>query len=351
MAGSQKTMMTAQLAALIGAELLGRGDIAVKGVGTIETASADQVTFMDSGKHAAALASSAAATVILKKPVDGLKMPQLVVKDVDVALIAALNAFAPVLTPPAPGIHPTACLAGDAAIGKDVSIGPHVVIATDARIGDGSILAAGVCVGENSTIGKSCRIDANVVVYHNCTIGDNVWIQANSTIGSTGFGYKFIGGRHTLIPHNGGVIIEDCVDIGANCCVDRAKFGNTVIGAGTKIDNLVQIAHNVVLGKCCLIAAQVAVAGSTVLGNGVAVGGQAGFKDNITVGDGAMVAARSGLMSDVPAGQVLAGNPAAEIRQYFRQVAMLSKLPEMAEQLKKIAKRIDILESAKNDKK
>ncbi len=344
-------MTTAQLAALIGAELLGGGDGAINGVGTIEGASADQVTFMDSGKHAAALASSAAAAVMLKKPVEGLKMPQLVVKDVDAALIAALNAFASVLTPPAPGIHPTACIAADAAIGKEVSIGPHVVIAACARIGDGSVLAAGVTVGENSTIGRSCRMDANVVIYHNCTIGNNVWIQANSTIGSTGFGYKFINGRHTLIPHNGGVVIEDCVDIGANCSVDRAKFGNTVIGAGTKMDNLVHIAHNVVLGKCCLITAQVAVAGSTVLGNGVVVGGQSGFKDNITVGDGTVVAARTGLMSDAAAGQILAGNPAIEIRQQLRQVALLAKLPEMADQLKTLAKRIEVLESAKNDKK
>lgn len=344
-------MTVSHLAALLGAELIGAGDSVIKGVGTIEAAGLDQVTFMDSPKRASALASSQAAAVILSKPVEGIKMAQLVVKDVDAALIAALKAFAPALTPPSVGVHPTANVAADAVLGTGVSIGPHAVVASGVRIGDGSVLAAGVCVGENTTIGTSCRIDANVVIYHDCTIGNNVWIQANSTIGSTGFGYKFIGGKHTLIPHNGGVVIEDYVDIGANCCVDRAKFGNTVIGAGTKIDNLVQIAHNVVIGKCCLITAQVGVAGSTVLGNGVVVGGQSGFKDNISVGDGTMVAARSGLMSDAAPGQVLAGNPATEIRQQLRQIAMLAKLPEMAEQLKTLAKRIEGLESAKNDKK
>ena len=346
----RKRFTVAQLASLIGAELRGQSDVVIQGVGTIKTAGSDQTTFLDSGKYAAALSASKAGAVILKKPIDGLTIPQLVVKDVDVALIAALNAFAPELSPPPQGVHPTAVVDKSALLGNNISIGPSVVVAAGAAIGDGTVLAAGTKVGENSIIGKACRIDANVVIYHNCAIGNNVWIQANCTIGSTGFGYKSIDGKHTLIPHNGGVVIEDYVDIGANCTIDRAKFGNTVIGAGTKIDNLVQIAHNVIVGKCCLIAAQVGVAGSTVLGNGVVVGGQSGFRDNIKVGDKTMVAARTGLMSEAAAGQVLAGNPATELRQHLRQVALLAKLPEMAELLKSLAKRIEVLESAKNDK-
>jgi UDP-3-O-[3-hydroxymyristoyl] glucosamine N-acyltransferase len=344
-------MTIAELATLLGAELIGRCAGVITSVGTIENASPEQVTFLDNIRYASRLASSAAAAVIVIKPVEGLSKPQLVVKDIDLALIAALRAFAPSLKPQVEGSHPTAIVSAEAVIGKDVSIGPHVVVAPGARIGEGTIIASGVSIGENTTIGKACRVDANVVIYHNCVIGNNVWIQANSTIGSTGFGYKFIAGQHTLIPHNGGVVIEDFVDIGANCCIDRAKFGNTVIGAGTKMDNLVQIAHNVVVGKCCLITAQVAVAGSTTLGNGVVVGGQAGFKDHITVGDGTMVAARTGLMSDAPGGQVLAGNPATEIRQQMRQIALVAKLPQMAEQLKTLAKRIEALESSKNDRK
>jgi UDP-3-O-[3-hydroxymyristoyl] glucosamine N-acyltransferase len=335
--GSQKKMTTAELATLLEAELIGCCAGVITGVGAIENASPEQVTFLDA--------------VIVKKSVDGLLKPQLVVKDVDVALIAVLRAFAPRLMPQATGVHHSASVSQEAVLGKDVSIGPHVVIAPGAMIGDDTVIASGVSIGENTTIGKACRVDANVAIYHNCIVGNNVWIQANSTIGSTGFGYKFITGQHTLIPHNGGVVIEDFVDIGANCCIDRAKFGNTVIGAGTKMDNLVQIAHNVVVGKCCLITAQVAVAGSTTLGNGVVVGGQAGFKDHITVGDGTMIAARTGLMSDAPGGQVLAGNPATEIRQQMRQIALVAKLPQMAEQLKMLAKRIEALESSKNDRK
>jgi UDP-3-O-[3-hydroxymyristoyl] glucosamine N-acyltransferase len=341
----------AELAERLGARLLGSDKAVISGFGPISTASADQVTFLSDGKYAARLASSAAAAVIVKEPVDGFTGPQLVVKDVNAAIIAALEIFAPVLARPQAGIHPTACVAQSAAIGSGVSVGPHVVIASGACIGDETVLAAGVNVGEGTVIGKGCRFDAGVVIYHNCTIGENVWIQANSTIGSTGFGYRPVNGRHTLIPHNGGVVIEDNVDIGAGCCIDRAKFGNTVIGAGTKIDNLVHIAHNIVIGRGCLIAGQVGFAGSCTLGNGVIVGGQAGFRDHVSVGDGAMIGAKSAVIADIPAGQAVAGIPAVEVRQELKQVILISRLPQMAEQLKTHAKRIEALESSENDKK
>jgi len=344
-------MTTAQLAQLLGAQLAGSGTELIEGVGAVESASERQLTFVTDARHAAKVVSSAAGAVITSRRIDGLPMPQLIVKDVDVALIAALHAFAPVLALPAAGVHPTACVAPDVVLGEDISIGSHALVASGASVGDKTVIAAGVSIGQNSVIGKGCRIDANVVVYHNCVLGSKVWIQANSTIGSTGFGYKFIDGQHTLIPHNGGVIIEDCVDIGANCCIDRAKFGNTIIGAGTKIDNLVQIAHNVVVGKCCLIAAQVGIAGSCTLGNGVVIGGQVGLRDHISVGDGTMIGACAAVMNDVPAGQVIGGIPATEMRQQLRQLALISKLPQMAEQLKTLTKRIEAVGSTKNDKK
>ncbi len=175
-------------------------------------------------------------------------------------------------------------------------------------------------------------------------------IQANSTIGSTGFGYSFIGGSHKLIPHNGGVAIEDFVEIGANCCIDRAKFGNTIIGAGTKIDNLVQIAHNVVIGKCCLIAAQAGISGSCKLGDGVVLGGQVGLADNIEIGDGTMIGAQSGVHDSIAAGQQFAGSPAIERREAFRILCLTRRLPKMAEQLKQLSKRMERLEAAEDDK-
>jgi UDP-3-O-[3-hydroxymyristoyl] glucosamine N-acyltransferase len=184
-----------------------------------------------------------------------------------------------------------------------------------------------------------------------CRLGNNVVIQANSTIGSTGFGYSFIGGAHRLIPHNGGVVIEDFVEIGANCCVDRAKFGNTIIGAGTKIDNLVQIAHNVVIGKCCLIAGQVGISGSCKIGDGVVLAGQVGLVDNIEIGDGVMVGARSAIINNVAAGKKMFGYPATEKTEALRVVGLTRHLPKMAELLKQLRKRIERLEAAKDDKK
>jgi len=213
------------------------------------------------------------------------------------------------------------------------------------------VIASGCRIGENSKLGKSCRLDSNVVVYHNCIIGNNVVIQANSTIGSVGFGYSRIDGSFKLIPHNGGVVIEDFVEIGANCCVDRAKFGNTIIGAGTKIDNLVQIAHNVVIGKCCLIAGQVGISGSCKLGDGVVLAGQVGLVDNIKIGDGAMVGAQSGVAHNVAAGQQMLGSPAIEGKESLRIFGSIRRLPKLAEQLKQLSKRIEKLEAAKDNKK
>jgi UDP-3-O-[3-hydroxymyristoyl] glucosamine N-acyltransferase len=212
------------------------------------------------------------------------------------------------------------------------------------------VIGSGCHIGQNSRIGKNCRLDSNVVVYHNCLVGDNVIIQANSTIGSTGFGYSYIDNAHRLIPHNGGVIIEDFVEIGANTCIDRAKFGNTIIGAGTKIDNLVQIAHNVVIGKCCLIAAMVGISGSCRIGDGVVLAGQVGLVDNIEIGSGTMVGAQAGVINNVPAGQKLAWTPALEWNEAMRVMGLTRRLPKMAGQLKEMNKRLEELEAAEDHK-
>jgi UDP-3-O-[3-hydroxymyristoyl] glucosamine N-acyltransferase len=340
-----------QLAQQIGAQCIGDGAAHVKGISTIETAGANEITFVSSDKHLSKLAGSKAAAAIVAKAVDDCSMPQLVVKNVDAALVAALKIFAPKLTPTAAGIHPSAVVEKMAQIAQSASIGAGAYISHSAKVGENTCLGAGCVVGENSVIGNNCRFDANVVVYHNCTIGNNVIVLANTTIGSTGFGYSYFDGRHNLIPHNGGVIIEDFVELGANCCVDRAKFGNTVIGAGSKVDNLVQIAHNVVIGKCCLIVAQVGIAGSCKLGNGVVLGGQVGMADHINIGDGTMVAAQSGVVTDLPAGQKMGGTPAREIRETLRIVMAEQRLPELLKQVKELTNKVAELEAAKNNTK
>jgi UDP-3-O-[3-hydroxymyristoyl] glucosamine N-acyltransferase len=339
-----------QLAERLGAELVGKGDALISAVGTIEAGSENMVTFAKNKRHVAVLSSSRAGAVIVSQRIEGVLKPQLVVKNIEAALIEALKIFAPKLKAPVEGVDPTAKVGRDVKIGKSVSVGPLVVIDDGVEIGQGSVLCSGCKIGENCRVGKNCRLGNNVVVCHNCIIGDNVIIQANSVIGSTGFGYSFIEGGHRLIPHNGNVVIEDFVEIGSCCCVDRAKFGSTIIGAGTKIDNLVQIAHNVVMGKCCLLAGHVGIAGSCKIGDGVVFAGASGATDNIEIGDGVMIGAQSAVLHSVAAGRQVWGTPAIDKKEAIRIYGMTKRLPKFVEKLKQLRARIEKLESSKDDK-
>ncbi|MHC4571488.1 MAG: UDP-3-O-(3-hydroxymyristoyl)glucosamine N-acyltransferase [Planctomycetota bacterium] len=343
-------LTVAQLAERIGAELVGDGSASISAVGAVEASDENTVTFITDSKHIPAIEKSGAGAVIVAERIKGLAKPQLIIENVSEALIEALNIFAPKLKAVPEGIDRTAKIGQDVNIAKSVAIGPCVVIDDGVKIGENSVIGGGCKIGENSRLGNNCRLDSNVVVYHNCIISNNVIIQANSTIGSTGFGYSFIDGSHRLIPHNGGVVIEDFVEIGANCCIDRAKFGNTIIGAGTKIDNFVQIAHNVVIGKCCLIVAQVGISGSCKLGDGVVLAGQVGLADNIEIGDGTIVGAQSGVTHSVAAGQKIFGFPAIDLKEERRIIGLRRRLPKLVEQLKQLSKRIERLEAAKDDK-
>jgi UDP-3-O-[3-hydroxymyristoyl] glucosamine N-acyltransferase len=344
-------LTVAQLAERIGAELVGNGSRQISGVRAVETAGETDVTFVTNARHIPGLEKSRAGAAIVGNGIEGLGKPRLIVTNVDAALIEVLNIFAPKLKAVTAGINPTARVGQNVKIAESAAIGANVVIDDGAQVGANSLIASGCKIGENSRLGEDCRLDSNVVVYHNCTIGNNVIIQANSTIGSTGFGYSFIEGEHRLIPHNGVVVIEDFVEIGANCCVDRAKFGETKIGAGTKIDNLVQIAHNVVIGRKCLIVGQVGISGSCRLGDGVVLGGQAGLVDNIEIGDGVIIGAQSGVTHNVAAGQQILGSPAMEGKEALRVFGLIRRLPKLAEQLKQLIKRIEELEAAKDNKK
>ena len=344
-------LTVAQLAKHVGAELVGDGSAEISAVGAVNQADERTIAFIIDQKYIPKLRTSRAGAVIVDRRIKDLAKPQLIAKDVNAALIETLSVFAPKLKVAAEGIDPTAKIGPGAKIAKGVSIGPFTVIDDNVEIGTGSVIASGCRIGESSKLGKNCRLDSNVVVYHNCCLGNNVVIQANSTIGSVGFGYYFIEGAHKPIPHNGGVVIEDCVEIGANCCVDRAKFGNTVIGAGTKIDNLVQIAHNVIIGKCCLIAGMVGIAGSCKLGDGVVLAGQVGVKDNIEIGDGVLVGGQSAIMHNVGAGEQIFGTPAIDGKEAFRIIGLTRRLPKVFEQLKQLSARMEGLEASKDDKK
>jgi UDP-3-O-[3-hydroxymyristoyl] glucosamine N-acyltransferase len=350
------------LAERLGADLAGDGSGQISAVGSIETAGENEVAFIRDSKlhyeqpgtiadrkYLSVVKQSLAGAVITGMRIEDLDKPQLIVKDVNAALIEALNIFAPKLKPLTEGIDPSAQVADSAKIANSAAIGACAVIEDGAEIGPNSIIGSGCKIGENSTIGKDCRLDSNVVVYHNCHLGNNVVIQANTTIGSTGFGYSLIEGNHKLIPHNGGVVIEDFVEIGANCCIDRAKFGETKIGAGTKIDNLVQIAHNVVIGKNCLIVSLVGISGSCKLGDGVVLAGQVGLADNIEIGDNVRVGAQAGVMNDIDSGERVVGSPAINSKEAFQILVLTKRLPKHVKQLKQLSKRVDKLEAAKDD--
>lgn len=339
-----KKITVDEIAKLTKAQLVGAGAGEVTGVASFENASPSQITFAADAKLLEQIGNCKAAAVIVKNKIES-PVPLLVVDNIERALIETLKQFMPALDKPRPGIHKSAVVEDGAAIDPSVSIGPLAYIEKGVKIGAGTVIGSGCKVGQDSIIGTNCKLDANVVVYHNCTIGNYCYISANSTIGATGFGYYFIDGQHRLIPHTGGVIIEDCVEIGANSCVDRAKFGNTIIGAGTKIDNLVQIAHNVVIGKCCLVVAQVGIAGSSKLGNGVVLAGQVGLKDHVTIGDMTQVGAQAGVITDIGPNMQVVGSPAIDSKEKLRQVLLEQKLPEMSKQLKQLIKKVQQLES------
>jgi len=345
---TKNSYTASELAAIVGAKLEGCGDVVINSVSSIELAQAGQLTFAGNDDYIAKLPNCKASAVLLPRKIDGIKMTQLIAADVDEAMINALGAFAPQIRTVV-GIHKTAFVSDKATIGNGVSIGAFVFIDDEVTIGDNTVIDCGAVVKYGSKIGRNCRIDANVTIYHGCRIGNNCILQAGAVIGSVGFGYRNVNNMPQLIPHYGGVVLEDFVEIGANSCVDRAKFGDTVIGMGTKIDNLVQIGHNCKIGKCCLLAGQAGLAGSTQIGNGVRMGGQSGAIEHLKVGDGAMIASKSVATGNIDAGCSVFGTPARDIKRMMRAVAETNRLPETVKRIKELEKKVANLEKANNN--
>ncbi|MBE0535163.1 MAG: UDP-3-O-(3-hydroxymyristoyl)glucosamine N-acyltransferase [Phycisphaerae bacterium] len=342
--GRIQTVLTrAELAEAIGAHLHGDAGGRLTGVNVMERAGPAEVTFVTSQAHANGAADSKAGAIIVSQKLHNAAVAQLVVGNVDLALIVALRLFAPKLKAMS-GIHPTAIIDDGAVVAPGAAIGPGAYVGPHAEIGAHSTIGPGCIIGENVHIGSHSQLDGHVVIYHNCRIGDHCIIQANTTIGSTGFGYTCIDGQHHLIPHNGGVVIEDCVEIGANCCIDRAKFNNTIIGAGTKLDNLIQVAHNVIIGKCCILAGQVGIGGSCVIDDGVMLAGQVGVADHVHICDGVQVGAQAGVTRSVKEKETLWGSPARDLNEQLRSAAMVRRLPQWVGQLKTLAAKVEKLE-------
>lgn len=322
----------------MGGERRGDGNASVASVAPLDRARADQLSFCGSAKYAPLMAASAAGVVLVSPQAAELPSPaaaRIVVANPHDALLALIPRFyrLPARTP---GVHPTAVIGRGVVMGEAPSVGPHAVIEAGAVLGDRVTIDANTTVGEGARLGDDVHLYPNVTVYANARLGRRVTVHAGARIGSDGFGYVFRDGRHAKIPHVGGCVIEDDVEIGANTTIDRGSIDDTVIGAGTKIDNLVQIAHNVRVGRLCLLMSQVGVAGSVRVEDGCILAGQVGVSGHHTIGKGATLAAQAGVFGDIPAGETWSGYPARPHKEALRAQAALFKLPALLRRIERL---------------
>ncbi len=340
----------AEIATLLHVPAPAPADRTVSGMATLAEAGPNDLSFLGSDAYLKQFAITKAGAVVVQKRV---KLPQgaaaatnppvFVVDDADLAVAKLLEHFAPPVARPPVGRHPGAFIAPSASIGDGSRIGPNVFVGDDCRIGRNVSLHPGAYVGANCRLGDDVELFPNVVLRERVTLGNRVVIHAGSIIGTDGFGYRWDGTRHAKVPQIGTVVIEDDVEIGSCVCIDRAKFSTTRVGRGTKIDNLVQVGHNVVMGPHCIIVGQAGLAGSVTLGAGVVLGGQSALRDHITMGDGSMVAACSGVAEDVDPKMIVSGLPALPHRQSLREQAALRRLPDLVAQVRKLQEQIEAL--------
>ncbi|ABA88502.1 acyl-(acyl carrier protein)--UDP-3-O-(3-hydroxyacyl)-glucosamine/UDP-3-N-(3-hydroxyacyl)-glucosediamine 2-N-acyltransferase [Syntrophotalea carbinolica DSM 2380] len=332
-----------ELAELIGGEVVGDGSVVLNRMAPIESAGPGDITFVANPKYLAKLKDTTASAVIVKA---GIECP-------GVNLLICANpylAFAKVLTAlhaqrPAPqGVMDGAWVDPSAELGADVTVHPGCVVGKNVRVGRGTILYPGVVLYDDVQVGEDCLVHAGVLVREQCRLGNRVVVQPGAVIGSDGFGFAPDGKSYYKIPQVGIVAIEDDVEVGANVCIDRAAMGVTLIKRGTKIDNLVQIAHNVSIGEDTILVAQVGIAGSSKVGDHCTLGGQVGVSGHLKIGDNTMVGAQSGIISDLPAGQVFSGTPTMPHREWLKASASMRSLPAMRKTVSNLQKRIEELE-------
>ena len=337
--GDGASTITAEaIAALVAGELIGDGKAAVSGIAPLDRADASQLSFLASGRYAPMMATTKAGVVLVDpefRDAAGAARARIIVKQPLEKLLSLLPRFYPV-EPELPGVAATARIGKGATIGQRVSIGEYAIIGANARLANGVVIGSHCVVGDGVSIGEGARLSPGVTIYPGATLGARTMVHSGARIGCDGFGYVFRDGAHQKIPHIGRCIVGDDVEIGANTTIDRGSIDDTVIGNGTKIDNLVQIAHNVRIGEKCLIISQVGVAGSVTIGDGAVVAGQAGISGHISIGAGARIAAQAGVFGDVPAGETWSGYPARPHREALRASAALFKLAGMMRRLEKL---------------
>jgi UDP-3-O-[3-hydroxymyristoyl] glucosamine N-acyltransferase len=328
---------------MTGGVLTGDPESLVTAVAPLDRAQPHHLSFLASAKYAPLLARADAGVLLVAPALAdfaGGARARVIVENPTEAMVSLL----PFLYPPAehvPGVHPSAVIGRGVTLAVDVSIGPYVVLGEGARVAARVRLHSHVVVGAGVTIGEDCELYESVTCYPGTIISDRVRVHAGARLGSDGFGYVFRNGVHEKIPHVGRCVIESDVEIGANTTIDRGSIDDTVIGSGTRIDNLVQIAHNVRIGRLCLIIAQVGIAGSVHVEDGAIIGGQVGVSGHLTIGKGARLAAQAGVFGDVPAGETWSGYPARPHREALRAQAAMFRLPSLIRALERLVGRTD----------
>jgi UDP-3-O-[3-hydroxymyristoyl] glucosamine N-acyltransferase len=330
-----------ELARLVGGALWGDAELEVTGAATLGLARASEITLADHPDRDRELAASPAAAVIASPDVECSGKPAIVVKQVHEAFAEVVRHFRPPRSRKPIGVSPLAVVSPSATLAADVEVHPTATIGDDVEIGAGTIIHAGVHIMPGCVIGAGATLFPNVVLYENTRVGDRAIIHAGAVVGAYGFGYRQVDGRHQLSAQLGHVEIGCDVEIGAATTIDRGTYGPTVIGAGTKIDNLVMIAHNCRLGRHNLICSQVGIAGSTTTGDYVIMAGQVGVRDHVHIGDRAVLCSQAGVPNDVGPGEEVLGSPAAPLRQAKLQMAAVSKLPEMRRQFRAMQRQFD----------
>jgi UDP-3-O-[3-hydroxymyristoyl] glucosamine N-acyltransferase len=334
------------VARAIDGTVVGDGSVEITGVAGIREAREGELTFLANPRYEPYLELTQASAVIVSENHRNIGKPLIENPNPYLAFLKAVHLFAGEKERPEPGAHPSAVVSPGAKVAPDAYVGPHVVIEADAAIGAGAIVHAGCYIGARARIGEEALLYPHVMVREECVLGDRVIVHSGAVIGSDGFGFVLDGDVYRKLPQVGNVVIEDDVEIGANVTIDRATTGTTRVGAGSKIDNLVQIAHNVQIGKNCIIVAQVGISGSTVLGHHVVLAGQVGLAGHIEIGDGASVGAQSGVSKSVKPGERMFGYPAMPLRQAKRIEASIRNLPGLIQTVRELKRRVEELEGS-----
>jgi UDP-3-O-[3-hydroxymyristoyl] glucosamine N-acyltransferase len=340
-------MKLRDLAERLDCRLEGDGDVEIRRVAGIDTACPGDVTFLANPKYTSALASTRASAVIARGDAPAARCAMLRTDEPYLAFARAVGLLAPD-SRPAAGVHALAAIAASATIGRDVSVGPFVAVGEGARVGDRTIIFPNVTIGPGASIGEDCVIHSNVSIRERVTVGNRVVLQNGVVIGGDGYGFvRRKDGTHEKIPQVATVVIEDDVELGANSTVDRPAVGETRIKAGTKIDNLVQIAHGVTVGRNVLMAAQVGIAGSTEIGDDVMFGGQVGVGGHLTIGKGAVAVGQSGVTNSLEPGAMVAGYPAIDGKEWRKASVIFRRLPELKKRIEELEARVAELTSRK----